>query len=389
MAQQATPETSTATPSAEEIQKAQEQRAGVFKPATSVQGENSSASDQNKDEKKEEKKKVTFLSGYQKAAVLLVALGVETGAKMIKELRRDEVEQITRFIATMDRITAEQVEAVLDEYDDLLQAKKFQLTGGYNTAKEMLISAKGQAEADEFLRRHELGLVEDNFTLIRKKKAVKLAEYIRSEQPQIGALIVANLDHEQAADVLSHLSSDLSVDIAMRISNLGNVSADVMDEITSDLLETIGTESTSFMNIEKGPGAVANILNAADTVTETKVLDGIENLNAELAEAIRSQMFFFDDFLYLEDLTLQVIINACSKSDLTMSLKGVSDKLRDKFTDNMSARAKDILLEDMENLGPLTRNQVRDAQQAILKTMKQLQADGKIIVVKDSEKLID
>lgn len=372
--------TSDPTNSDEEARKAQEQRAGVYKPVFDAPSKENPSP--------EETKKVVFKSGYEKAAVLLIALGVETGAKILKELRRDEVEQITRHIASMNNITAEQVEVVLEEYDDLVKKKKFQLTGGYKTAKEMLISAKGQQEADEFLRRHELGMAQDNFTLIRKTEAVKLAEYIRNEHPQIGALIVANLDNEQAADVLSHLSSELACDVAMRISNLGNISGEVIDELTGDLLEKIGTESTSFMELEKGPGAVANILNAADTTTESKVLEGIEKVDPELAEEIRNQMFFFDDFLYLEDRTLQVVINACSKSDLTMALKGVGDELMEKFTRNMSARAREILMDDMENLGPLTLSQVRDAQQGILKTMKQLQADGKIIVVKDSEKMV-
>lgn len=343
----------------------------------------------NGDPQKSTPRKPTFNSGYEKAAILIIALGEEVGAKLLKDMDRQEMERVTRAISRLERVSPEQVDYVLNEYYTLVQHRKYQLAGGYDKAKEFLINARGPAEAMLFLERYNLQLAEDGFSIIRRTDVTKLSSYIRKENHQVGALIVANLENEHAANVLGMLPDDMAISIAIRISEMGTVDPEVVDEIANDMISILGEDKVTFDEFEKGPSAVANILNAADTVTESSILEGIEKIDPDLAEEIRNQMFFFEDFILVDDRTMQIIINACPRNELTMALKGARPELMQKFTGNMSTRAKDMLVEDMEMLGPLTLNQVRESQQQIVKAMKKLVDDGKIVVVKDKTKLVE
>lgn len=171
---------------------------------------------------------------------------------------------------------------------------------------------------------------------------------------------------------------------------MGKISTEMVEELEEIIKDEMSSDYGELENILTGTSAVASILNESTIATERKVLEGIDEVDSKLADEIKQQMFLFEDILDLDDRTLQTIISNLDKDDLVMGLKGVSDELKEKFVSNMSERATDILLDDMEALGPVHVKQVEDAQQNIIRSIKELEEEGKISIRKNSsEQLIE
>lgn len=326
------------------------------------------------------------LDGIEKAAVLLISLGVEKASRILKQLRDAEVEKITRAISDLRNVSSEVVNAVQEEYHDLMSQKKFLVEGGNDIAKNLLVEAKGQQEADEMLRKLDAKSGSDAFNIIQNAEIKNIVNFMESEHPQIAAVILAHLKVNKAADILAKLSPDFRSEVAMRMARLGNISNEVIDELSIVIKDQL-SEYTDFSNISKGSGAVAGILNETDISTEREILESIEKVDPQLAKEIKEQMFMFEDILDLEDRTMQDIVAKINKQDLMMALKGVEPDMKGKFVSNMSTRAREILEEDLEASGPVHIKQVEEARQNILKTIKQLDLEGKISIKKKDEEM--
>lgn len=326
------------------------------------------------------------LTGTQKVAVLLISLGVEKASTILKELSDEEVEAITLEIANMENISPEVVNEVISEFHSLMHSKQFILEGGMEYARHVLTETKGgRREVRSMMKRLESKTGNDTFGLFQSAETSQIVQFLQSEHPQIAAVILAHLNVNRAAEILGKLEPKFQGEVSIRMANMGNISADVIEEIEEVIRDQVSTTYTQAENIRRGSSAVADILNEADIATERMVLENIERLDPKLAQEIKNQMFLFEDILDIDDRDVQVIIGSVQRNDLVMGLKGVDDKLIQKVLNNMSSRAREMFMEDMEATGQVHKKQVEEAQQRIVIEIKRLEEEGQISTRKAPE----
>ncbi len=325
------------------------------------------------------------ISGVQKAAVLLITLGVDAASKLLKSMKDDEVEQISLEIAKIKNVKPEVVDKVVREYYDLMSAKQYIMEGGLDFAKGILSESLGTQNANEMFRKLEKETGTSAFGVFEATEITQIAGFIQNEHPQVAALILSQLNMDRSAEILSHLDEEFQADVVFRLASMDKISAEVIDEIEEVIKEQMGGVDAVGDRVKGGASMVASMLNEANMSVERNVIKSIEERDPNLAEEIKKQMFLFEDIAHFDDRTVQLIINEMDKSDLVLGLKGVSDELTNKFLKNMSTRAVDMLKEDMEALGPVHVKDVEEAQQRIIKKIKQLEEEGQITTRKMSD----
>ncbi|MGF1670549.1 MAG: flagellar motor switch protein FliG [Balneolaceae bacterium] len=330
------------------------------------------------------------LTGVQKAAVFLISFGVEKASKVLKELRDPEVEKVTKAISELKNVSPDVVDSVMDEFYELMADRKFLIEGGQDIARNLLEQTKGKNQADEMFKKFEAERGEDAFTIIQNSEVQNIVHFLQNEHPQIAAVILAHLKLNKTAEIMTHLSPEFRGDVALRMARLGKISGEIVEELSHVIKDQLSSEYTDRNNIHKGASAVAGILNESDIATERSVLESIEAVDPDLAKEIKDQMFLFEDILDLDDRTMQAIVAKLDKQDMVTGLKGVDEKIKEKFLSNMSTRAKDILVDDLEALGPVHVKKVEEAQQNIVKSIKQMDQEGKISIRnKEADQIIE
>lgn len=328
---------------------------------------------------------VKDLNGIQKAAVLLISFGVEKASKVLKELKEHEVEKLSRTIADLDNVSPDVVESVREEYYALMRSKKFIVGGGKEYAQDLLTQSLGQSKADEILKQLDQENGTDAFGIFQAADMNQIVNFLKGEHPQVAAVILAHLKTSKSAEILTNLPSDFQGEVAIRLAKMGNISSEVIEELEEVIKDQIETEFSEREHVQKGSSAVASILNDANITTERNVLSAIENVDKELAREIKDQMFLFEDIIELDDRNMQVVVSKLDKQDMVIGLKGISDELKNKFLDNMSQRAREILVDDIEATGAVHLKKVEEAQQNIVRAIKELDEEGKISIRKDNQ----
>ncbi len=325
-------------------------------------------------------KPVESLPGLQKTAMLMILLGEQTSADILRELGETEVQQISQEVARMRRITTEQAETVLDEYYQMLVAREYALQGGLDYAKKLLIEAFGPESARKLLDVlvKSMGDQPANFDALQKADPQQLAKFIHNEHPQTIALVLSHLGASQAAALLLSLPAELRSDVAMRMASLDQISPEVIQRIASVIgqkLKNLGEYSRESYG---GVRAVAEVCNRLDSTASKEILDAIEQKDNNLAEMIRHLMFVFEDILMIDESGMRELISRVDRKVLTVALKGTSDQMRNHFLAQMSQRAQEMLREDMEAIGPVKIKNVEAAQQQIITVARQLEQQGVI-----------
>lgn len=330
------------------------------------------------------------LTGAQKAAALVIAVGTKASTQMLRSMKQQEIESITLEIAKMRNIKPEVVDEILKEYYQLMEAKKFLLEGGVDYAENLLQELGGNAKSELMLKKLKAQSESNIFEDFQEGKITQIASFIQNEHPQVAALIFSQLHTDKSAEILSYIPQDMQAEIIYRLASMEKVSAEVIQEIEEVIKEHLGGMDTLGDRVNSGTGTVAQILNEADISVEKHVLEIIAERDPQLASDIKEQMFLFEDIIHFDDKTVQLIVNEMEKTDLVMGLKGVDEKLTGKFLDNMSQRAAAMLQEDMEALGPVPLKDVKEAQQRIIKKIKELEEDGIISTRKmDEEEVVE
>ena len=318
--------------------------------------------------------------GLRKSAMLMVLLGEQTSAEILRELTEAEVQQISREIARIRRISSDQAEAVLDEYYRMTIAKEYALQGGLDYAKKVLVEAFGQEAAGKLLDRlvKSMGDQPANFDVLQKAEPQQLAKFIHNEHPQTIALVLSHLAASQAAALLSSLPAALRSDVAMRMASLDQISPEVIQRIASVIgqkLKNLGQYSRESYG---GVRAVAEICNRLDAASSKEILDDMDQKDNNLAEMIRHLMFVFEDMLAIDSAGIRELIARVDRKVLTLALKGTSDQMRNHFLAQMSQRAQEMLREDMDAIGPVKIKNVEAAQQQIIAAARELEQQGVI-----------
>jgi len=323
----------------------------------------------------------TTLSGKQKAAILLIALGPELSAEVMKHMRDEDMEQLTLEIASTRNVGSGLREQVIDEFHALCMAQEYLDEGGIEYAREVLERAVGGGRAHDIIEKLTASLQVRPFDFARKTEPGQLLNFIQDEHPQTVALITAYLRPEQAAAVLAELPSDRQVDVARRIALMDRTSPEVVQEVERVLERKLSSVVSQEYASAGGVSAVVEVLNQVDRATERTIIDALEVQDPELAEEIRRRMFLFEDIVRLDDRSIQRVLREVDLGrDLPMALRVSSEEVSERVYKNMSSRAVENLKENIEFLGPVRLRDVEEAQQRIVNTIRRLEEEGEIIV---------
>lgn len=323
---------------------------------------------------------VHVIPGLKKAAILLVALGDDASQAVFPHLRDEEIQELGREIATLERATVDEAQSVLEEFHTLALARSYVLQGGVEYAKKILRKSLPPDRCRDILERLTKYLDQGpGFQNLRKADPRLLSKIIQKEHPQTIAFILSHLDISKAAHAIASLPTDLQVDVARRMANLEEISPEVVKKVSQVLDKKIVSMAGSSIEVE-GVKTVAEVLNRMGRNESKNILDRLEQENPELAARIRQLMFVFDDIAYLPEKAIQEILKRADKQTLTMALKGSSEELKEKFFRNMSSRAVETLKEEMSYMGPVRVSEVSEAQAAATEIVRQLEEEGVIVL---------
>jgi len=320
------------------------------------------------------------LPGIRKAAILMIVLGDQISAEILKQLDEEEVQQIGREVARITSISNEQAEAILEEFYQMSVAREFVLKGGIDYAKKMLMNAFGPEHATKLLDRlvKALGSELASFDTLQRADPQQLAKFIHNEHPQTIALILSHLNASQAAGLLISLPAGLRADVALRMASLDQISPEIISKIAAIIGEKLKALGEMSRESYGGVKAVSEMFNRLDSGTTKEILEAIEQNDPNLVATIRHLMFVFEDLLLLGQDAIKEVLAKVDKKILTVALKGTSDQLKTHFTEVMSQRGAEMLREDMEALGPVKLKEVEGAQQQIIAIVRQLESEGTI-----------
>jgi flagellar motor switch protein FliG len=325
------------------------------------------------------------LSMEEKIAILLLQLGEDLTAQIFTYLDVESITEISKHIATAGAVDKAVASAVLEEFYVIFQSNQYISSGGMEYAKEILYKALGPEEAKKVLDRLSKSLQsEQNFGFLEKVKPEQLADFIVHEHPQTIALILAHMDPTSAAETLSYFSDDLRAEVLIRMANLGDISPTIIKRVSA-ILESKLESLTSYKVEVGGTRFVAEIFNRLGQKSAKSTLSYIEQVNDSLANQIKEMMFTFDDIIKLDKTAIVEILKAADKQDLMIALKGANEELKQKFLDNMSSRAAEAFVEELQFLGPVKVKDVEAAQRKIIEIVQQLAEEGKISVGAEEE----
>ena len=330
-------------------------------------------------------KSLKEVTGRAKAAIFLVTLGSEISAEIFKHLREDEIETLTFEIARLESVDAEQKDAILMEFQELMMASDFISTGGIDYARELLEKALGSQKAIDIINRLTSSLQVRPFDFIRRTDPAHLLNFIQQEHPQTIALILAYLEPNKASIILQSLPHEIQSDVARRIATMDRTSPEVLREVERVLEKKLSTLSSEDYTAAGGVESIVEILNLVDRSSEKMIIEALEDEDPELAEEIKKRMFVFEDIVMLDDRAIQKVMREVDSQELAKALKSVDTEVQDKIFRNMSKRAAGMLKEDMEYMGPIRLKDVEEAQQKIVSIIRHLEDTGEIVVARSGE----
>jgi flagellar motor switch protein FliG len=321
------------------------------------------------------------MSGSRKAAVLLLSMGAEEAAGILRYMKRSDVEAITVEIAKMKRVDPALQDEVLNEFYHLSQADRQIAEGGADLAKEMLERAFDDQRAGEIMYRLRNFLQKRPFEMLRKVDASQITALVQDEHPQTIAVILSHTDPAQSAAVLSALPAELQTDVARRIALMGRAAPEVIKEIES-LIEQKLSDLAADEASGGGGGlnVIVPILNNTERAAERQIMSALEEQDPELAENIRNRMFVFENILQLDDRAIQKMLRRVDNKTLAMAMKGANPEMTERLMHNLSQKAAELLRDDMDVLGPVRIRDVEQAQRELVNIVRQLEDAGEIII---------
>ena len=320
------------------------------------------------------------ITGLQKAAILLIALGPDKSANVFKHLKEDEIEQLTLEIANTRSVSPATKDAVLDEFYEVCLAQQYIAEGGITYAKDLLEKALGEERARDVIGKLTASLQVRPFEFVRKTDASQLLNFIQDEHPQTIALILSYLSSNQASAIISALSPDKQTDVAKRIAQMDRTSPDVIKEVEKVLEQKLSSLVNQDYTIVGGVDSIVEILNTVDRGTEKHIMESLEIEDPELADEIRKKMFVFEDILSLDDRSVQRVLREVDNNELAVALKGSNEEVQNLIFNNLSKRLATMIKEDMDFMGPVRMKDVEEAQQKIVNIIRKLEDSAEIII---------
>jgi flagellar motor switch protein FliG len=325
------------------------------------------------------------MRGKEKAAILLISLGPEVSANVLKQLKENEIEALTMQVYTTEQIKDGVRKEVLGDCYNMALAQGYISTGGANYAEEMLSKALGPEKATEIMARLLSTIRPRHFEFLKDTDPYQLVTFIQDEQPQAIALILSHLPPPTAAKILAILQPEQRAEVAMRIATMERTPPEVIEGVESVLRRRVSAILQSDYSVAGGVEHLAQLLANSDRATERVILDHLDKNAPELAAEVRKLTFTFDNMVQLDDPSLQRILREVDAKDLAMALRGVDETLREKLFKNLSTRAADMLREDINVSGPVRMRQVEEAQQRIVGVVRKLEESGDLVIQRGSD----
>ncbi|SHK75984.1 flagellar motor switch protein FliG [Desulfatibacillum alkenivorans DSM 16219] len=328
------------------------------------------------------------LTGPEKAAIFLLAMGEDYASKVMKNMAPKEVNRIANHMKEIQFVPSSVLTKVYEEFVDKVERKDELMIQGDQFVKKVVHSTFDEITIKEIFQDLDAEEREEPFAYIEKIDPQALIRILSGEHPQTVALVLAHMKPGQAAAVLAGMPKEVQADIAMRVADINQVPIEIIHEVDSSLQKEVLTISDSGGREIGGAEALANILNEVDKATEETVMTTMEEERTEIAEKVRQLMFVFEDLLKVDDKGMREILKQVDTSELVVALKSASEAMKDKVFGNLSQRAAEMLREDMEVMGPTRLAEVEAAQQGVIRIARQLEAEGKVVIARGSEDVL-
>lgn len=315
--------------------------------------------------------------GLEKGAVLLLSLGEDQAAEVLKHLPPREVQRLGQAMADLQKVPRERIEAVLDDMESLTN-RGASVSADETLIRNIMTKALGADRAAGLLSRIFRSNNTESIESLKWMDATSIADMVRNEHPQIIATIIAHLEFDHAGDVLKLFTDRLRNDVLLRLATLDGVQPQALHELNEAMMTLVtggaATEKTSMGGVRH----VAEILNFVGHAHETTILDNVREYDPDLAQKIMDEMFVFDNLIDVDDRGIQLLLREVQSESLIVALKGATPELREKIFKNMSQRAAEMLREDLEAKGPVRVSEVETEQKEILKVARRLADEGQI-----------
>ena len=326
------------------------------------------------------KKELAEITNVQRAAVLMLLLGEDLASNIISYLDPKEVQELGAAMVSVADMSQEAVNAVLDQFVDLLKRQTSLSLGTTEYVETVLKRALGPDKASSVLSRIMPNRASRGLEILQWMDARAIAEMIKTEHPQVTAIILSVLEAEVAADVLAYLPNDTRPEVIQRVASLDTIQPSAMEELESIMKKQFSNNASSSSSSFGGVKAAAKIMNFTKVELEGPILQGVGQIDEELALRIQDNMFSFENLAAVDNRGIQAIMRAVEPDMLMTALKGAADVVKDKFLDNMSSRARGMFVDDMEAKGPLRMTEVEDAQKKVMRAARKLSEKGELIL---------
>lgn len=320
------------------------------------------------------------ISALDKAAILLMSLGEDNAAEVLRHMGPKEVQKLGLAMSRLQNVQKDHVEGVMAEFMDVISNQTALGVGADGYIRKMLTNALGEDKASTLIDRILTGGNTTGLDTLRWMDARSIADLIRFEHPQIQAIVIAYLDPDQSAETLRYFDERVRLDIIMRIASLESVQPHAMQELNNILERQFSKQTGTASTDLGGSRCAANIMNFLDTNVESQLMESIKELDEDLAQEIQDLMFVFDNLADVDDRGIQALLREVSSESLILALKGADEVVREKVFTNMSKRAGELLRDDLEAKGPVKVSEVEAAQKEILSIARRMADAGEIVL---------
>ncbi|MEO3429415.1 flagellar motor switch protein FliG [Pelagibius sp. CAU 1746] len=321
---------------------------------------------------------IQSMSGPEKAALLMLAVGEENAARLFSMMDDEEIRELSQAMANLGTVTSELIEQMLVEFADQISTTG-SVTGNYDSTERLLMRVLDKDKVDGIMEEIRGPAGRTMWDKLANVNEMVLANYLKNEYPQTVAVVLSKIKPEHAAKVLGVLPEPFAMEVVMRMLRMEAVQKEVLDDVERTLRNEF-MSNLAKTNRRDSHELMADIFNYLDRTLETRFLTALEERNRDSAERIKALMFTFEDLGNLDPGGVQTLLSASDKSKLATALKGSSETLRDFFFSNMSERAAKIMKEDMQAMGPVRLKDVDEAQMYMVATAKELAEKGEIII---------
>lgn len=328
------------------------------------------------------------ITGAQKAAIFLMTLGEDSAAEVMRHLGPREIQVLGNAMSSVNNVNKRQVDGVVEEFVTEVGEQTALGIGNTDYIRTVLVKALGEDKAGSIIDRISMGGNSRGLEQLKWLDGKTVAEMLRTEHPQIIAIVVAYLDSDLAAEVVGELPERLRHDVIMRVATLEGIQPAALKELDEVMERQFSGKQRIKSASIGGVQAAADILNLLEASVENPLMSQVTEIDADLAQRIQDLMFTFEDLVQLEDRSMQTLLREIGNDSLVLALKGADSQVREKIFKNLSRRASEMLREDLEGRGPVRVSDVEQAQKEILTTAKRLADEGQIMLAGGGDELI-